>query len=147
MAKIPLPERGQPLDVSYLYQIANALNDLSSQVSPATYKYLTVDTQSVGKQSIKISESRMIGGYVEVANKSTKNSGDEVEFSYSFQSDFKYPPVVTATPVNFGNTTAGRNISIVLTSVTTSGVTGWVKFNSNGEVSIGVNLIIIGIPN
>ena len=44
MAKIPLPERGQPLDVSYVYQLANAINELSTQVSPATYKYVTVDT-------------------------------------------------------------------------------------------------------
>jgi len=32
MAKIPLPELGQPLDVSYIYQLANAINELSLQV-------------------------------------------------------------------------------------------------------------------
>ena len=31
MAKVPLPERGQPLDVTYIYQLADTLNDLSTQ--------------------------------------------------------------------------------------------------------------------
>ncbi len=33
MAKVPLPERGQPLDVTYLYQLVEAVNDLSTQVA------------------------------------------------------------------------------------------------------------------
>ena len=33
MAKVPLPERGQPLDVTYLYQLIEAVNDLSTNVA------------------------------------------------------------------------------------------------------------------
>ena len=147
MAKLPLPERGQPLDVSYIYQLASAVNDLSSQVSPATYKYVTVDTAGVGKQSVKASEARIIGGYVEVANNASKTAGDEVSFSYDFPSDFKYAPISTATPINVGNTEAGRNVSVILKTVTTSKIEGTVKFNTTGDVSVAVNLIVIGIPN
>lgn len=147
MAKIPLPERGQPLDVTYIYQMANALNDLAAQVSPATYKYVTIDTPGVGKQSVKASEARILGGYIEVANNATKNAGDEVAFSYDFPSDFKYAPIATATPVNVGNTEAGRNVSVILKTISTSKVEGTVKFNSGGDVSVAVNLIVIGIPN
>lgn len=147
MARIPLPERGQPLDVSYIYQLANALNELATQVSPATYKYVTVDTPNVGKQSIKASEARIIGGYIEVANNSTKTAGDEVTFSYDFPSDFKYAPIATATPLNIGNTPAGKDVSVILKTVSTSKVEGVVKFNSSGDLSVAVNLIVIGIPN
>lgn len=147
MAKIPLPERGQPLDVSYIYQLANAVNELSSQVSPATYKYVTVDTAGVGKQSVKASEARIIGGYVEVANNASKTAGDEVPFSYDFPSDYKYAPIATATLVNVGNTEAGRNVSVILKTITTSKIEGTVKFNTTGTVSVAVNLIVIGIPN
>lgn len=147
MARIPLPERGQPLDVSYIYQLANALNELATQVSPATYKYVTVDTPNVGKQSIKASEARIIGGYIEVANNSTKTAGDEVTFSYDFPSDFKYAPIATATPLNIGNTSAGKDVSVILKTVSTSKVEGVVKFNSSGDLSVAVNLIVIGIPN
>ena len=122
MAKVPLPERGQPLDVTYIYQLADTINDLSTQVSSATYNYTTVDTVSSGKQSVKTSEARMIGGYVEVANNSTVSAGNEKTFSYDFPSDFKYQPIATATPVNIGNTPAGQNVSVILKTVTTSRV-------------------------
>lgn len=147
MAKIPLPERGQPLDVSYIYQLANAVNDLSSQVSPALYKYVTVDTAGVGKQSVKASEARILGGYVEIVNSASKTKGDTVAFSYDFATDFKYAPIATATPLNIANTSAGKNVSVVLKSVTTSKVEGVVVFNETGDVTVAVNLIIIGIPN
>ena len=147
MAKVPLPERGQPLDVTYIYQLAYTINDLSTQVSSATYNYTTVDTVSAGKQSVKTSEARMIGGYVEVANNSTVSAGNEKTFSYDFPSDFKYQPIATATPVNIGNTPAGQNVNVILKTVTTSRVEGIVRFGASGDLSLAVNLIILGIPN
>ena len=147
MAKVPLPERGQPLDVTYLYQLADAVNDISTQVSSATYNYTTIDTVSAGKQNIKTSESRIVGGYVEVANNSTVTASSEKTFTYDFPSDFKYSPIVTATPVNIGNTPAGQNVTIILKTVTTSRVEGVVRFGTSGDLSLAVHLIIIGIPN
>lgn len=147
MAKIPLPERGQPLDVTYIYQLADAVNDLSTQVSSATYNYTTIDTTSAGKQNVKTSEARVIGGYVEVANNSTVNTGNEKTFSYNFPTDFKYAPIATATPVNIGNTPAGQNVTVILKTVTTSRVEGIVRFGASGDLSLAVHLIIIGIPN
>jgi hypothetical protein len=147
MAKVPLPERGQPLDVTYIYQLADTINDLSTQVSSATYNYTTVDTVSAGKQSVKTSEASMIGGYVEVANNSTVSAGNEKTFSYDFPSDFKYQPIATATLVNIGNTPAGQNVSVILKVVTTSRVEGIVRFGASGDLSLAVNLIILGIPN
>jgi hypothetical protein len=147
MAKVPLPERGQPLDVTYIYQLADTINDLSTQVSSATYNYTTVDTVSAGKQSVKTSEARIIGGYVEVANNSTVSAGNEKTFSYDFPSDFKYQPIATATPVNIGNTPAGQNVSVILKIVTTSRIEGIVRFGASGDLSLAVNLIILGIPN
>ena len=147
MAKIPLPERGQPLDVPYIYKLVDTVNQLSTEVSSATYNYTTVDTVSAGKQSVKTSETRIIGGYVEVANNSTVTAASEKSFSYDFPSDFKYQPIATATPVNIGNTPAGQNVSVILKTVTKSKVEGIVRFGASGDLSLAVNLIIIGIPN
>lgn len=147
MSKIPLPERGQPMDVTYIYQIANAVNDLASQISPSTYKYVTVDTVNAGKQSVKASEARVIGGYVNIYSDTTVNSGNEKSFSYDFPADFKYAPICTATPINIGGTPAGGNVSVVLKTVNTSRVEGVVRFNTSGNLTVGVNLIVIGIPN
>ena len=147
MAKIPLPERGQPLDLSYIYQVANAVNELSNDVSKSVYKYVTIDTPAAGKQSVRVSESRIIGGYIEVANNSTVTAGNERTIPYDFPTDFKFTPIATATIVNIGNTPAGKNVSVVIKSVTTSRLEATVTFNSSGNVSVGVNIIVIGIPN
>jgi hypothetical protein len=147
MAKVPLPDRGQPLDVSYISQLAKALNDLASQVSPSNYKYVTIDTPNTGKQSVKASEARILGGYIDVVNSATKSAGNEVSFSYDFPTDFKYAPIATVTPINVGGTDAGKNVSVILKTVTTSKVEGVVRFNSTGDLSVAVNIIVIGIPN
>jgi hypothetical protein len=146
MARIPLPNRGQPLDVNYIYQIAESVNTLSTQISPALNKYITIDTVSSGKQDVKSSDIRMIGGYVEVANNSTVSAGNEISFSINY-SGFKFTPIVTATPINIDGTAAGSDISVILKNITTSKTDGVVKFKSSGNVSIGVNVIALGIPN
>ena len=147
MAKVPLPERGQPLDITYIYQLSNAINQLTTDLSNATYNYTTIDTVSSGKQSVKTSETRIIGGYVTVSIDSTVTASQTKSFTYTFPSDFKYTPIVTASPVNSGKTSAGEDVTVVLTDITRSSVTGFVRYNANGQVSTLVNLIIIGIPN
>jgi hypothetical protein len=146
MAKVPLPERGQPLDVTYLYSLVDAVNDLSTQVASTTVNKTVIDTVSAGKQEIKTSNSRIIGGYVEVANNSTVSAGNEKTFTYDFK-DFKYPPIVSATPVNIGQTPAGQNVNVILKSVTETRVEGIVRFGASGDLSLAVHLIIVGIPN
>lgn len=146
MAKVPLPDRGQPLDLAYIYQLAEAINNLSNQLSPVTAKYTTVDSGTYGKQSVRTSDARIIGGYVQVTNDSSNTAGAEQTFSYTF-SDFAYKPIVTATPItDTDSTNASKDVSVVLTATSTNRVDGIVKFNKIGISSVGVNLIIVGIP-
>lgn len=147
MAKVPLPDRGQPLDLSYIYQLAEAINNLSNQLSPVNAKYTTIDTVSNGKQTVRTSDSRVVGGFINLTNSSVSTPGGEQEFTYSF-SDFAYAPIVTATPIitDANNTQASKDVTVILTSVTTNRVDGVVKFNTTGVASIGINLLIVGIP-
>jgi len=147
MSKIPLPERGQPLDVTYIYELAKAINDLSTQISSASYNFTTIDNGSSNKETIKTSNAKIAGGYVPVFTNSTVGAGNERAFTYSFQSEFKFPPIVTATPLNIGNTEAGQNVTVVLQTITTSKVDGFVRFGSSGNLSLAVNLIAVGLPN
>ena len=135
MAKLPLPERGQPLDVTYIYPLADTVNNLSTQVSSASYNYTTIDTASALKQSVKTSDNSIV------------TAATEKSFSYDFVGDFKYPPIVSATIINTGNTSAGANVSVVLKKPTTSRVEGVVRYGANGNLSIDVHLVIVGIPN
>jgi hypothetical protein len=148
MAKIPLPERGQPLDVTYIYELAQAVNDLSKEVSPAMYDYVTIQTADNGPQNRKATEVRIIGGLIKVGSSGQSvTPGQEIGFSHSFSGEFRFPPIVTATPINVGQTPAGSDVTVILNDPSTSGVSGLVKFNTSGTASLNVNLIIIGIPN
>ena len=146
MAKIPLPERGQPLDLSYIYQLANVVNDLSTKVVSSDKKFLSVDTASAGRQNLKTGDARMIAGYVDVITSGNVDSGQEREFSYPYPADFKYDPIVLATPINIGDGEAGDSVSTTLTSTKGGVVKGVARFNRSGVASVGVNLLIIGVP-
>jgi len=146
MAKVPLPERGQPLDVTYIYQLAEAINTLSTSVSSATYNYTDIDIVGAEKQSLKTSDTKFIGKYKQISNNETITAGQEKSYSISY-SNFKFPPIVTASIVNTSGTTAGSDTRITLTSITTSEVSFVVKFGTSGTASVGVNILAIGIPN
>jgi hypothetical protein len=127
--------------------MAQAINDLSKEVSPATYDYVTIQTPDNGSQNRKVTEVRVIGGLAKVATSQTVLAKEQRTFSLTFPGEFRFPPVVTATAINSGQTPAGSNVTVILNSPTTSSVSGFVKFNESGLVSVNVNLIIIGIPN
>lgn len=148
MARISPPDRGQPLDVTYIYQLVETVNDLSTQVSSGISSYTSVDTPNSGKQNTATSKAKMVGGIQQVANNSTVNAGNEKTFVYSYGSKFKYPPVVTATAINGPNgTAAGKNVTVVLNAPGQEQVTGTVRFNESGEVTLFVHIIAIGIPD
>jgi hypothetical protein len=146
MAKIPLPERGQPIDVSYIYQITNAVNQLSDKVTSTGFNYTTIDTPSSGKINRKTSEARFIGGSINVEGTSVVAESTK-SFTYPYSGNFKYTPVATATIVNKGLTPAGDDATVVITSIDANSLSGLVKFRKAGNVSVAVNLIIVGIPN
>jgi hypothetical protein len=146
MAKIPLPERGQPIDVSYIYQITNAVNQLSDKVTSTGFNYTTVDTPSSGKVNRRTSEVRMIGGSINVDVTSVVAESTK-SYTYSYGGNFKYTPIATATIINKGLTPAGDDATVVITSIDASGLSGLVKFRKAGNVSLAINLIILGIPN
>jgi hypothetical protein len=147
MSRIPLPSRGQPLDLSYIYQLAEVINLMAEDLSPTTGRYSSIDTASAQTQNVRTSDARIVGGYVTVSNSSTTSPDGEGSFSYNY-SDFAYAPIVTATPllIDEAATESGKDISIVLTKVTNNRVEGIVKFSTIGVASVGLNLLIVGIP-
>lgn len=146
MAKVPLPDRGQPLDVTYLYQIANALNDAVDTISTATYNYTSIDTEGIGREDVKNSNAKIYAAFNRVTTDETVSSNTTKTWTINFASEFKYPPIVTATVVNSGTSTVGNDVTVVVTSITTSSVQGVVRFNSSGQVSTTVHAIAIGLP-
>lgn len=148
MPKISPPTRGQPIDVAYMYEVANAINDLAKQVSPSTNKQVTVDTKDNGVQNVRAAESKIIAGYLQIVSNTNMNATTSLEYVYPFPiKDFKYAPIVTVSPVNIGNTPAGKNVSVVIKEVNSAQVSFVVTFNATGTMTLGLNIIAVGIPN
>lgn len=147
MARVPLPERGQPLDVSYIYSLAQAINDTAVQVNQNSSNYSTIYSEGMGNQNIKTGESRFVAHTQQVVSGENVIAGNTKDLSYNFPSDFKYIPVVTVSPVNIGKNDAGSNVTVSLKEVTTSRVDFTVRYNTTGTISLSVNIIAIGIPN
>jgi hypothetical protein len=147
MSKITLPERGQPLDVKYLYELAQAINDVSAKVSTATNNYTTIESSGGTTENIKTSETRIVGKILSVANNVSVASAKSLPFTYNFPGDFKYAPVVTASLINLTKGGAGENASLILTDITRSSVTGQITFAKTGTATVNVSIIAIGIPN
>jgi hypothetical protein len=149
MARIPTPDRGQPLDVTYVYQIVEAINELSSQISSARYKYASIDTSDGKNESTLLTETKVVAGERVIYSNLTPVTADSPPktFSYTFNGEFRYPPIVTATPVLLEGTAAGIDVSVVIQSITNGSVSGFVKFNTGGSVALKVHIIAVGIPN
>lgn len=148
-SKVPLPERGQPLDVTYLSVLASAINDLAEAASTVgVNKYTSIDIAENTPKVIKTSDAMIVGGYATVTNTAPNTAGSEKEFIYRFDNSFAYIPVVTATPITIGDTatTASKDVTVVLSLITTSQVNGIVTFNQTGISSVGINLLAVGVP-
>lgn len=149
MAKVPLPDRGQPLDVTYLYQIAKAINDVSDKISTATYNYTTVDTVGIGSNSLKNSDAKFYATYKDVVTGETVSANTTRGWQVDFSSPFEYPPIVTASVVNRTtgeNAPIGNDVIVTVTNVSTNSANGVIRFNSSGNITVSINLIAIGIP-
>jgi len=141
--KIPLPERGQPIDLNYLYQIANSINNLTNQIS-------TSNTTSVIKNGINDREdvvTNKLRFYATTENivVGNINAGSSQNWSVDLQPDFLFTPVAVATVVNNTASTAGNNVTLVIRNITTSRVEGNIIYNTSGNIDININVIAIGV--
>jgi hypothetical protein len=146
MPQISLPERGQPVDLSLLRTIVNAINELYKEISPSVSKFIRITVPGKKDEDRRLSDTKMLATYKEITNSASINAGNEEKFTIQI-SGFKEPPIVTATPRNVGATTAGGNVSVVLNSVTATSIEGTVRFNAAGTATVGINLIAVGIPS
>jgi hypothetical protein len=150
MSRLPIPSQGQPIDVSYLAQIANVVNDLASAVAVKPSTSSKIATNSSNSYELKETSSlSVVTGTVGVTSSTKIAQNVEQSFSYSFGVNFKYPPVVTATIVRGTGTGSPKNyMHLIIDSVSTSSLTGLIKTtNPTAEtLDFSINIIAIGIP-
>jgi hypothetical protein len=139
MAAIPLPERGQPLDVNYIYDIANQINNLTNTVAVRATATSRVNTSSDTTGNLKFyAETKPL-----TVISATANGTESFFFTYPA---FKFPPVVVITVINNSGSNAGNDVRYTLKKeATTTRAEGVVRFGSAGQVDLSISLIAIGI--
>jgi hypothetical protein len=139
MAAIELPDRGQPLDISYLLRIATEINSLNQRISTggtqSSLKYLGNNntTRVITSDLVIYSASQQVSG-----NLQTTRSALRTTFNFSF----KTTPIVVASVESISG-----KISIfpVLQNVGPSGCSVFLESSeSTGEVSANISIIAIG---
>lgn len=145
MANLSLPQRGQPIDFQFIYEMVDAINNLSDQQN-ATSSHINIYTDT-GNQKVDLNHLAIDAGYARVTL--TSESVDKpVPGKYTFQiTNFASPPIVTITPVtNNQKLAVDDDAIVVITNVTTSEVNFKITFpkasaKNKGSVSVYVQAI------
>jgi hypothetical protein len=146
MSKLPLPQRGQPLDVSYINSIVTELNDVVSQTLPTSSNVTRIKySPNLTEEKTSTLRANIYGVVHSVATGATVTAGEERPFDITYE--YKYPPIVVATPWNQGGTDAGKNVSVYINNVTAAKATLVAKFATSGVATVDISILIIGIPN
>lgn len=144
--KLPIPQRGQPIDVTFISDIVKSINTLYDQVAVKVSSYASLWTAN-GRKRVRFNEVKMITGQTTINLDKTTAADTFKDFEYAFDIAFASPPVVTATVINLESTAskASKHASVILTSVDTGVVRGTVKFEVAGDFKVAVNIIAVGL--
>jgi len=139
MAQIELPDRGQPLDISYLFRIAQEINRVSelvgSSLSKIKYRDTSTPSQVLTSNLVLYAETQKIVD----ANLSVQPNAPA---SFDYSGIFKTTPVVTCSVTSV---TGVSNLYPVLSGVTQNSCQVNVFSSAtSGAFSADVSIIAIG---
>ena len=144
MPQIPLPERGQPLDVSYIYEIVSSVNSLNNVLAT------NYTAQSSIRDSIDggIRPTSGVSFYAQQLNAKAEKvtAGQTQDVPVTFGVSFQYPPIITATPIVLDSSPASVDTTVYIKNVTTSACTISLRHGTAGQADVDIHIIAIGIP-
>jgi hypothetical protein len=145
MPQISPPERGQPIDVDYLYEIVNAINTINNQiVSTSNAESRVAGTSPSGTDAIKTSSLKFYAIQVPIPSRTVSADENQV-VNVQFQpSGFLYPPIVTVTPIVQDSSDASQNVIATIKNVTTNGVDVIVVYKKAGQLDVDIHLLAVG---
>lgn len=141
MAEIALPDRGQPLDLSYILTVVNELNNLNRVVSNKAVNQSNIKyPDASGTTSIITSDLVFYASSNSLSPKFSTGSDLTTRFDFNF----KTTPIVTVSVNMISGTPAP--IFAVLTNLTNTGCEVRL-FNSGsitGDPRVSVSIIAVG---
>ena len=142
MARVPIPQQGQPLDVAYISALADAINQLSEEGSALAQgnNFILQGRLSETPSTHKLYGAQMVAQELLLVSGTSNVAEQTVSFSpYNFAN----PPVVTATLVNPSDPEATVHIK----NITSGSATVIVRFPGSQNNSSAVSVIAVGLPS
>lgn len=142
MARVPIPQQGQPLDLSYIAVLAEAINQLSEEGSALAQgnNFILQGRLSETPASYKLYGAQIIAQELILISGTSNIAEQTINFS---PNNFASPPIVTATLINPSDPEA----NVYIKNVTSGSATVLVQFSGTENNSSAVNVIAIGIPS
>ena len=139
MAQIELPDRGQPLDISYLYRIVNEINNVSSLIgntlSKLKYRDKSTKSQVLTSNLVFYAETQKIVD----ANLSVQPNAPA---TFDYSGIFKTTPIVLSSVTSISGVS---NLYTVLNTVTQNSCQVNVYSSAtSGKIEADVSIIAIG---
>lgn len=147
MAILPLPQRGQPIDYDYLYQITEAINKLSNQLSVTNSGNIVDTSAGVSRKQVPVGQTVIVAKKHNLNLATSSAATVDREFEILFDTMFDYPPVVTITPKRNATSELSQVDVLVITSITTTGVKGIINTTSTGALNVELQMVAVGIKS
>lgn len=145
MAILPLPQRGQPVDYDYFYQLAEAVNKIGDEILIASRGNIIDTRAGSAKKNVSVGQTVIVAKKYTVKVTSSQGAGTDRAFSIDFGTTFDYAPVVTLTAKrNEVNNNAEVDV-LVITNITTTGVSGVINTTATGTLNVELQMIAVGI--
>lgn len=133
---IPTPNRGQPLDVDYISQMANQINAIGNLVDNATA------FSTVGTISRRTNELKIVAKTISYSKQADEKASDSISVTFP---PFNGIPIATATVVSSSD--VGDSASVVIKELTSQSASLKVDFgDKTGVAAININFIAVGLP-
>jgi hypothetical protein len=141
MSTIAIPQRGQPFDLEFMSQMANAINGLADQIGVSNVSTNKIWIGGTSASELTANETKIVTNQIDVPDFSgQKKAGDEKTFSFGYDG-FSFAPAITVTVVS------GVSISANLYNVSASQASVRIHVNKAGDVGdVKLNVIAIGKP-
>jgi hypothetical protein len=141
MARVPsVPNPGQPIDTTYINSIVESLISINNELASNGYSYIdngvSSSVSNIRTGNVVISARTITN--LDISNGKTYKVGEKTPsttISFKNNSSFTKPPIVTATLLNIGDSSA--QFILTISAVTTGGfnysayciVAGTAKYN------------------
>jgi hypothetical protein len=134
------PNKGQPIDYSYLKRMADAITKLEDDARKQSTNSNILNRSDSSETPVGTKDVSIVTRYktIEVAADKTEN------LEFDFGGSFTTTPVVTATVVATGTSDAPEKTTIALSNVTPSKAVVLVTSTDNKKKTVGINIIAIG---